>query len=62
MMMAVGLVMVGYVGCDHLWAVTFLVISVGMGGLIMGGYNNNHLDIAPKFAGEALRAVFLFLS
>jgi len=46
-----GLIIVGYVGCNHVLAVVFLTISVGTGGLTMGGYNVNHLDIAPKFAG-----------
>ncbi|CAL1542430.1 unnamed protein product [Lymnaea stagnalis] len=45
------LLVVGYVGCDHLLAMVFLTLSVGLGGGIMGGYNVNHLDIAPKFAG-----------
>ncbi|XP_059171323.1 sialin-like [Physella acuta] len=45
------LIVVGYVGCDHTLAMTFLSLGVGLGGCIMGGYNINHLDIAPKFAG-----------
>ncbi|KAH9508375.1 hypothetical protein Btru_050943 [Bulinus truncatus] len=48
---AVFLVVVNYVGCDHVLAVVFLTLSVGLQGCIMGGYNINHLDIAPKFAG-----------
>ncbi|XP_012943338.1 sialin [Aplysia californica] len=45
------LIVVGYVGCDHVLAMVFLTLSVGFGGCTMGGYNVNHLDVAPKFAG-----------
>ncbi|KAK6960294.1 sialin [Biomphalaria glabrata] len=48
---AIFLIVVNYVGCDHVLAVLFLTLSVGLQGCIMGGYNINHLDIAPKFAG-----------
>ena len=50
---AAALVIVGYVGCNHTLAVVFLTLSVGFTGCTMGaGYNVNHLDIAPKFAGK----------
>uniref|UniRef100_A0A0B7A1X2 Sialin n=1 Tax=Arion vulgaris TaxID=1028688 RepID=A0A0B7A1X2_9EUPU len=45
------LIIVGYVGCDHVLAMVFLTLSVGFGGCTIAGYNVNHLDIAPKFAG-----------
>ncbi|GFO01841.1 vesicular glutamate transporter 2 [Plakobranchus ocellatus] len=47
-------IFVGYVGCNHLLAVVFLTLSVGLGGFAMGGFNVNHLDIAPKFAGSLM--------
>ncbi|CAG5122798.1 unnamed protein product [Candidula unifasciata] len=48
---ALMLVTVGFVGCDHVLAMVFLTLSVGFVGCTMAGYNVNHLDIAPKFAG-----------
>ncbi|XP_072175846.1 sialin-like [Diadema setosum] len=48
---AVFLVITGYIGCDHVLAVAFLALAVGMGGLAMSGFNVNHLDIAPAYAG-----------
>ena len=48
---AIFLVITGYVGCDHVLAVTFLTLSVGCCGFALSGYNVNHLDIAPRFAG-----------
>ena len=32
-------------------AVVFLAFAVGMSGFSMAGFNINHLDIAPQFAG-----------
>ena len=46
------LVATGYAGCNHTLAVVLLTLGVGGGGFTMAGYNVNHLDIAPKFAGE----------
>ncbi len=43
--------MTGYVGCDQVLAVLCLSLGVGLGGLGMAGYNVNHLDLAPPFAG-----------
>ncbi|KAK3788190.1 hypothetical protein RRG08_020896 [Elysia crispata] len=48
------LIFVGYVGCDHVLAMLMLTLSVGLGGAAMGGFNVNHLDIAPKFAGSLM--------
>ncbi|XP_050392280.1 sialin isoform X1 [Patella vulgata] len=48
---AVFMVAVAYSGCNHTLAVVLLTFAVGTGGLSMGGYQVNHLDIAPRFAG-----------
>lgn len=48
------LIATGYAGCDHTLAVVFLTLGVGGAGFTMGGYNVNHLDIAPRFAGTLL--------
>ncbi|XP_046377073.2 sialin-like isoform X1 [Haliotis rufescens] len=51
---AAAVIGVSYVGCDHIWAVVLLTVSLGTNGISMGGFNVNHLDIAPKFAGVML--------
>ena len=56
------LIFVGYVGCDHVLAMLMLTLSVGLGGAAMGGFNVNHLDIAPKFAGQFQFLCFKLIS
>ncbi|XP_073531667.1 sialin isoform X1 [Phyllobates terribilis] len=51
---AVFLLAAGYTGCDYTLAVVFLTLSTTLGGFSMSGYNINHLDIAPSFAGLLL--------
>ncbi|KAG9337989.1 hypothetical protein JZ751_027326 [Albula glossodonta] len=51
---AVFLVAVGYTGCDYTLAVGFLTISSALGGFSASGFNINHLDIAPSYAGILL--------
>ncbi|KAM4607677.1 sialin [Polymixia lowei] len=51
---AVFLVAAGYTGCNYILAVTFLTISSSLGGLSASGFNINHLDIAPSYAGILL--------
>ncbi|XP_031735090.1 sialin isoform X1 [Anarrhichthys ocellatus] len=51
---AVFLVAVGYTGCNYTLAVTFLTISSALGGVSASGFNINHLDIAPSYAGILL--------
>lgn len=48
------LVAAGYTGCNYILAVTFLTISSSLGGVSASGFNINHLDIAPSFAGILL--------
>ncbi|XP_058507328.1 sialin [Solea solea] len=51
---AVFLVAAGYTGCNYTLAVTFLTISSSLGGVSASGFNINHLDIAPSYAGILL--------
>ncbi|KAL8609427.1 hypothetical protein ACOMHN_006614 [Nucella lapillus] len=44
----------GYAGCNHTLAIVLLTLGVGSAGFTMSGYNVNHLDIAPRFAGTLL--------
>ena len=48
---AICLVIASYVGCNHVAAVTAVTMSVGFAGCALSGYQVNHLDIAPPFAG-----------
>ncbi|ESO83132.1 hypothetical protein LOTGIDRAFT_133858 [Lottia gigantea] len=51
---AVFMIGVSYSGCDHTLAVVLLIFAVGTGGFSMAGYQVNHLDIAPRFAGSLM--------
>ena len=43
---------VSYFGCSEVyWAVALMTLGVGFGGLNMAGFNVNHLDISPNYAG-----------
>ena len=48
---AVFLVAAGYLGCDTVLAVVMITLAVGFAGIALSGYQVNHLDIAPSFAG-----------
>ena len=47
---AIFLVATSYATSNTL-AVAFLVIGVGLSGFSLSGFNINHLDVAPRFAG-----------
>ncbi|KAM6997678.1 sialin [Tautogolabrus adspersus] len=51
---ALFLVAAGYTGCNYTLAVTFLTLSSALGGVSASGFNINHLDIAPSYAGILL--------
>uniref|UniRef100_A0A8C2QBL3 Sialin n=1 Tax=Cyprinus carpio TaxID=7962 RepID=A0A8C2QBL3_CYPCA len=51
---AVFLVAAGYTGCNYVLAVACLSISSSLGGISASGFNINHLDIAPSYAGILL--------
>ncbi|XP_061084829.1 sialin-like [Conger conger] len=51
---AVFLVAAGHTGCDYTSAVGFLTLSSALGGFSAAGFNINHLDIAPSYAGILL--------
>ncbi|XP_067840264.1 sialin isoform X2 [Heptranchias perlo] len=51
---AMFLVATGYIGCNYIVAVLFLTVSSALGGFSMSGFNINHLDIAPSYAGILL--------
>ena len=43
--------MTGYLGDDKFKAVLFLTLTVGLTGLAVSGFNINHIDTVPRFAG-----------
>ena len=49
---AIFLVTIGYTGCNTALAISFVTLSVGLGGLGMSGYCVNHLDLAPLHTGN----------
>ncbi|XP_017320087.1 sialin [Ictalurus punctatus] len=51
---AVFLVAAGYTDCNYILAVIFLTVSSTLGGFSASGFNINHLDIAPSYAGILL--------
>uniref|UniRef100_UPI00398F5BE5 sialin n=1 Tax=Pristiophorus japonicus TaxID=55135 RepID=UPI00398F5BE5 len=51
---AIFLVATGYIGCNYIVAVLFVTVSSALGGFSMSGFNINHLDIAPSYAGILL--------
>ncbi|XP_056291616.1 sialin [Pseudoliparis swirei] len=51
---AVFLVAAGFTGCNYVMTVTLLTISSALGGVSASGFNINHLDIAPSYAGILL--------
>uniref|UniRef100_A0AAQ5Z5M5 Sialin n=1 Tax=Amphiprion ocellaris TaxID=80972 RepID=A0AAQ5Z5M5_AMPOC len=48
------LVAAGYTGCNYILAVSFVTVSSSLGGVSASGFNINHLDIAPSYAGILL--------
>ena len=45
------LLMCGYFGDSIPMVITFLAVSVGMGGFVAGGHSVNNLDIGASYAG-----------
>lgn len=41
----------GFVGHDAVAAMTLLILTVSLGSFLFCGFNINHLDLAPNFAG-----------
>ncbi|XP_076141753.1 sialin [Alosa pseudoharengus] len=51
---ALFLIAAGFTNCDYIMAVAFLTASSSLGGVSASGFNINHLDIAPSYAGILL--------
>jgi ACS family sodium-dependent inorganic phosphate cotransporter-like MFS transporter 5 len=48
---ALGLVAVGWFGCDRLAILLLLVITGGFNGAIYAGHQMNHITLSPHYAG-----------
>jgi len=48
---AIFIVAISYIGCNRGLVVTFLCIAVAIGQINSAGYNVNHIDLAPQYAG-----------
>ncbi|GAB6019540.1 hypothetical protein CHUAL_001114 [Chamberlinius hualienensis] len=51
---AVGLIGITLIGCSEMWNLAFLVLAVTLNGAVYAGFQCNHIDIAPKFAGTLI--------
>ncbi|XP_043194451.1 putative inorganic phosphate cotransporter isoform X1 [Amphibalanus amphitrite] len=51
---ALMMVGVSYTGCHDIAVISLMVGTVGFNGAIFSGYNINHMDLAPNFAGTLM--------
>ena len=49
-----GLIWLAFVGCSKTMAVAALCVSVGLGGGCFSGWQVNHVDLSPNYAGTML--------
>lgn len=42
---------VQFAGCNHVAVVSMLTLALATGGISMGGFQVNHIDLSPNFAG-----------
>jgi MFS family permease len=40
--------------CDHFWNVIFLILAMGFNGFVFSGFNLNHIDLSPIYAGSLM--------
>ena len=48
------IVAAGFVGCDKILGIALLTLGNGCIGMGSAGFNVNHLDISPRYAGVLL--------
>ncbi|XP_040570382.1 sialin [Lepeophtheirus salmonis] len=51
---ALSLIALGFVGCNAVLAVFFIVITIGVSGCNSSGFKVNHIDIASNYAGTLM--------
>lgn len=57
---AVGLIWLAFVGCDQTLSIVALCLSVGFNGAIYSGYQVNHVDLSPNYAGTLMGITNMF--
>lgn len=45
------LIILGFVGHDKIAAMTLITVAVSLSAFLFSGFNINHLDLSPNFAG-----------
>jgi len=50
------MICIQFAGCNHIAIIAMLCLCLTCGGFTMGGFQVNHLDLSPNFAGK----IFLF--
>ena len=50
---------VQFAGCNHIAVVSMLTMALLCGGLTMGGFQVNHIDLSPNFAGKIIRILHM---
>ena len=51
---ASGLIAMAFVGCNQTWSIVWLCFAVGTNAGIYSGYQVNHMDLSPNFAGTLM--------
>lgn len=51
---AVALACMSLISADYVWAVAILVIAVGLNAGSLCGFQINHIDLSPNFAGTLM--------
>jgi hypothetical protein len=46
------MILIQFAGCNQTAAVAMLVLCLTAGGFTMGGFQVNHIDLSPNFAGK----------
>lgn len=57
---ALGLVWLSWVGCDRVMAIAALCVAVGFNGAIYSGFQVNHVDLSPNYAGTLMGITNMF--
>lgn len=52
---AILMICIQFAGCNYKLIIAMLTMAVGLGGVAVGGYQVNHLDLASHFAGKQKR-------
>ena len=51
---ALGLIVLSFVGCQPIWAIVCLIISVGCNGASFSGFEVNQIELSPNYAGTLM--------